>query len=75
MKEDDKAADEATASQFQGLLFAHAFMPENRALYRELYPEVGLTPEQEEDLGWEIPETEGDVQRMMAELAEVMSPL
>jgi hypothetical protein len=33
-------------------------MPKNKSMYRELYPEIGLTPEQEEELGWEIPETE-----------------
>lgn len=74
MREDQKDAEEETSAQFQGLLFAHAFMHENKAMYRELYPEVGLTPEQEAELEWEIPQTEEDVAQMMAELAEIMPP-
>jgi hypothetical protein len=74
IREEQKDAEEATSAQFQDLLFAHAYMNNNKSMYRKLYPEIGLTPEQEEELGWEIPQTEGEVQRMMAELAEVMPP-
>jgi hypothetical protein len=60
--------------QFQGLMFAHAFMNDNKNYYRELYPERELTFEQEDELDWEIPQTEADVAAMMAELAEVLPP-
>lgn len=67
--EKDLEAEDA----FKSLMFGQAFMQGNRELFQLLYPaDMGLTPEQEAEIEWEIPETQEDMEAMLAELFEVM---
>jgi hypothetical protein len=50
------------------LIFATSRGPAEPTLYWDMFEEQGLSPEEEADLEWEAPETEGDVARMMAEM-------
>jgi hypothetical protein len=66
---DDK--EEALASEFQNMMFGHAVMHDNRDLFFHLYPMDGMAPEEEAELDWVVPQTEGDIQAMMNELRAV----
>jgi hypothetical protein len=72
MEKEAEEQIERSSIEFKNLAFVHAYMAQNPKLYDVIYPREGLTPQEEEELEWEIPQTEEDVMRMMAELAEVM---
>lgn len=72
MGEEIEAKDEAEATHFKNLLFAHAFANDNTKLFSTLYPdEFGLSEEDEERMEWDRPESQDDIEDMLADLREV----
>lgn len=66
--EQEQAAEDAELLD-KNNLFAHAVINGNPELYFKLFPqEFGISPEEEQGLDWEIPQTPGDVDEMIAEL-------
>lgn len=65
MRQEGELQEEVSAAQFRDQFFLHAVASENPRLYHELYAEVDVPEE------WEVPQTQEDLQAMMAELAEV----
>ncbi len=61
--------------QFKNDMFNHAFMSQNRELYTKVYPEdFGMSPVDEEDLEFIIPESEEEALSMFAELDALDDP-
>lgn len=68
MVEEAKERSEELSIEFKNTLFAHSVASQNPDLFFSLYPDTGLTPEQEDQIEWEKPESLFDAQRMIAEL-------
>lgn len=65
MRQEGDLEEARSAARFRDDFFLHAQASQNPRLYHELYAEV-QAPED-----WEIPQSPEDLQRMMAELAQV----
>lgn len=65
MKQEGELAEEIQAGQFRDQMFLHSIATQNPKLYFELYDEPDAPEE------WEVPQSPEDLQRMMAELAQV----
>jgi hypothetical protein len=65
MKQEGELEDDIQAGRFRDQMFLHAIATQNPKLYFELYEDPDVPEE------WERPESPEDLQRMMAELAQV----
>jgi hypothetical protein len=65
MKQEGELDDAIQAGRFRDQMFLHAVANQNPKLYYGLYEEPDVPEE------WERPESQEDLQRMMAELAAV----
>lgn len=69
MREEIGEAEERQALEFKNLIFAHDVVKQNPGIFHELYPQdAGLSPEDEEELEYVVPETMGEAERMLADL-------
>lgn len=69
MRDEIEEKSGAESEAFKNLVFAHDVIPRNPGIYRTLYPEdVGLSEEEEAELEVVVPQTEGDVMQMIADL-------
>jgi hypothetical protein len=60
-----EAQEEGSSARFRDDFFLHSIASQNPKLYQELYAEPDVPEE------WEVPQSEEDLQAMMAELAQV----
>ena len=65
MRQEGEVSEEIEAGRFRDQMFLHAVANQNPKLYFELYDEPDVPEE------WEVPQSPEDLQRMMAELAQV----
>lgn len=65
MQQEGELAEEIQAGQFRDQMFLHSVATQNPKLYFELYDEPDVPEE------WEVPQSPEDLQRMLAELAQV----
>lgn len=65
MKQEGEISEEIEAARFRDQMFLHSVANQNPKLYFELYDD----PDEPDE--WEVPQSPEDLQRMMAELAEV----
>lgn len=69
MDKEYQEAQEKSEGEFQNTLFAHGVMTQNPELYWQLFPVDGaLSPEEEEEVEWQRPQTIMDAEQMLAEL-------
>lgn len=71
MGNESQEAGEESAREFKNLIFAHDVVANTPGIFHRIYNDFGgsrLTPEEEEELEFVVPEDESDVMAMMNEL-------
>jgi hypothetical protein len=68
MRKEIEVDDAEAAAEFKNMLFAHALVNQNPDFFFKLYPQdFGMSEEDESQLEWQVPRTEAELQKMMAE--------
>jgi len=75
MLNEQKIERDKEQARFKTDMFNHAWASQNRELYSKVWPEdFGMTPEEEQNLEFIIPESEEEALAMFAELDEIDDP-
>lgn len=68
MRKEIEQDDAEAAAAFKNMLFAHALVNQNPEFFFKMYPQdFGMSEDEEAELEWQIPRTEAELHKMMAE--------